>query len=84
MNSERYQKVGQLYHAALDLPRESRSAFLDGACSGDWDLRQEVHSLLAAHEQAGEFIEAPALDVAARCIASQEEAGTLSGTHRGL
>ena len=28
MNAEQYQKVGQLYHAALDLPRENRSSFL--------------------------------------------------------
>ena len=30
MNAEQYQRVGQLYHAALDLPPESRSPFLDG------------------------------------------------------
>ena len=56
MNAEQYEKVGQLFHAALELPRESRSAFLRGACGGDEELRQEVESLLAAHEQAGDFV----------------------------
>ena len=46
MNPERYQKVGQLFYAALELPPESRAAFLDVACGGDDDLRQEVESLL--------------------------------------
>ena len=79
MRSEQYQKVGQLYHAALDLPRETRSVFLDGACEGDQELRQEVQSLLVAHDEAGDFIETPALDVAAQWIAREEEAETLSG-----
>ena len=79
MRSEQYQNVGQLYHAALDLPRENRSAFLDGACEGDQELRQDVQSLLEAHDDAGAFIEQPALDVAAQWIARQEEAETLSG-----
>jgi Tol biopolymer transport system component/predicted Ser/Thr protein kinase len=79
MRSEQYQNVGHLYHAALDLPRENRSAFLDGACEGDQELRQEVHSLLEAHDDAGAFIERPALDAAAQWIARQEEADTLSG-----
>ena len=56
MNAEQYEKVGQLFHAALELPREGRSAFLSGACGGDEELRQEVESLLAAHEQAGDFV----------------------------
>jgi serine/threonine protein kinase len=79
MRSEQYQNVGQLYHAALDLPRENRSAFLDGACEGDQELRHDVHSLLEAHDDAGAFIERPALEVAAQWIARQEEAETLSG-----
>ncbi|HEY6359783.1 MAG TPA: protein kinase, partial [Vicinamibacterales bacterium] len=79
MRSEQYQNVGQLYHAALDLPRENRSAFLEGACEGDQELWQDVHSLLEAHDDAGAFIEQPALDVAAQWIARQAEAETLSG-----
>lgn len=38
MNPERFQKISQLYHAALDLPRENRLAILAGACSGEQAL----------------------------------------------
>jgi predicted ATPase len=78
VNAERYEKVGQIFHAALELPRERWPAFLSGACGADDDLRREVASLLAAHEQAGDFVASPALNVAAEWLA-REEAGTVSG-----
>ncbi|MGH9309132.1 MAG: serine/threonine-protein kinase, partial [Vicinamibacterales bacterium] len=52
MNPEEYQRVGQLYHAALDVPREDRAAFLDAACGGDAEMRRQVESLLRANEAA--------------------------------
>jgi serine/threonine protein kinase len=55
MNDERYERIGELFHAALELPRDERAAFLSGACRGDEPLRREVVSLLAAHEKAGDF-----------------------------
>ena len=42
MTSERWQRVEQLYHAALNRDASQRAAFLDGACAGDESLRQEV------------------------------------------
>ena len=59
MDPERYQKAGDLYHAALELAPEDRTAFLEQSCGSDVDLRREVESLLAAHQQAGQFIEEP-------------------------
>ena len=79
MNSEQYEKIGELFHAALELPRESRPAFLSGACGADDDLRQEVESLLAAHEQAGDFVANPGMNMAAEWLARDEDAGTVSG-----
>jgi non-specific serine/threonine protein kinase/serine/threonine-protein kinase len=37
----------------------ARRGFLDRACGDDAELRREVESLLAAHAQAGDFLEAP-------------------------
>ena len=34
-----------------------RAAYLDGACAGDAELRRRVERLLAAHPQAGAFVE---------------------------
>jgi serine/threonine-protein kinase len=58
MTPERYQKAGEIYHAALDLPPDRRPEFLEQACAGDAALLSEVESLLAAHAAAGRFIEA--------------------------
>ena len=40
MTSERHEKIGQLFHAALELPAESRMTFLSTACGDDVDLCQ--------------------------------------------
>src|SRR5581483_12246139 len=66
MKPERWQQVETIFQAALKREPTSRAVFLDGACLDDGDLRAEVESLLAAHEQAGSFIQAPALEVAAQ------------------
>src|ERR1051326_5950780 len=47
---------------ALERPAADRSAYVDEACAGDTELRAEVESLLASHDEAGEFIEESAID----------------------
>jgi eukaryotic-like serine/threonine-protein kinase len=42
------------------------------ACGDDDDLRGEVESLLAAHDDAGTFLQAPAVEVAAREFVADE------------
>ena len=79
MTPERYQKAGEIYHAALSLSPAHRPAFLDHACEADLGLRGEVESLLAAHDRLGQFIEVPAMEVAAALIATDEANGALSG-----
>src|SRR5262249_46520255 len=50
-----------LFEAALELPPESRAAFLDGACGSDAALRQRLEALLSKHDQAGSFLEEPVI-----------------------
>ena len=64
MKAERWQKIDELFHAALAREGEERAAFLDEACAGDKWLRREVESLIAAHEREGSFIDSPAFVVA--------------------
>ncbi len=73
MTPERWEHVKRLYHAAVELESGQRMAFLGEACAGDDDLRREVESLLAAHEDAGSFLQAPAVEVAAREIVADED-----------
>src|SRR5262245_46886578 len=66
MKRERWKEIDRLLDAALELPVEKRSAFLDEACTGDEDLRKELDVLLVADEGAGSFLEQPALQMAAK------------------
>ncbi len=56
MSPQRFERVREIYHAALDHPSEERSAFLEQACCGDPALLHEVRSLLNADAQAGTFM----------------------------
>ena len=62
MTPERWQQVGELYQAALELEADARAGFLAQACAHDAALRSEVESLLAAEAKAGGFMAAPALE----------------------
>jgi eukaryotic-like serine/threonine-protein kinase len=66
MDPERWNHVDRLLQSALEISSTERDAFLRSACGGDRRLEEEVRSLLAAHGHAGNFLGAPALDLAAR------------------
>src|SRR4030095_13960586 len=69
MESERWRQIQSLYYAALERDAAEHAAFLIEACAGDDELRREVESLLAVHEQAKGFMDATALEVAAELVA---------------
>jgi serine/threonine protein kinase/dipeptidyl aminopeptidase/acylaminoacyl peptidase len=69
MTPERYERLGELYHAALEIEPESRRSFLEAACGTDEQLRREVESLLHAHNEVGNYFALPALEVAAGLVA---------------
>jgi len=56
MDSERWKRVEDLYYQVAAHPPERRAALLDAACSSDAELRREVESLLAASNDAGDFL----------------------------
>ena len=59
MDDNRWKRVEDLYHAALERVPEQRDAFLASACGGDVELRQEVESLLS-HDDANNLFAEPA------------------------
>jgi len=65
---------------------QDRAAYLDKACGGDADLRSKLESLLESHDQAGSFLEAPALDVTVTFDKSPltEGPGTVIGPYKLL
>ena len=77
MNTERWQKIRDLFDAAQTLEPEKRGAFLDAACAGDEDLRGEIERLLASFESDASFMEKPAIEEVASLIL-EKEAGSYS------
>ena len=70
MDAQRFQRIEQIYHEALELPAVERSAFLKKTCVGDESLRQEVASLL---DQSGEgLLDRPAWQPVSRYDSSND------------
>ena len=72
MTPERWQQVKQIFNSAIQYRPEERSLFISQACSGDDELRSEVESLIASHEESGSFIDQPAFEVAATLLANEK------------
>lgn len=67
MDPQRWQIVKRIPFEALQKHTEERQAFLDQSCGDDEELRTEVTLLLAADEDAGDFLSAPTANVSERC-----------------
>jgi serine/threonine protein kinase len=72
MDQKRWQRVEGLFHEALERGPEARQAFLDVACGGDPDLRQQVELLLAKYKEAETFLETPAMENPTVTVAAAE------------
>jgi serine/threonine protein kinase len=71
---DRWNQIDKLLGDALEHQPEERADFLRRAGAGDTVLRREVESLLAAHDQAGSFIESSPAETAAEMFAGYSEA----------
>jgi serine/threonine protein kinase/tetratricopeptide (TPR) repeat protein len=83
MTPERWQRVNEMFHAALVLESGERSAFLVAQSAGDDALRGKVAALLASHDQAGGFIQGSVFSEAAQLLV-EEEAEAMIGQPIGL
>ena len=85
MDVERWQRVKHVFDVAVLLRVEERAACLDTACGVDRELRTEVESLLAAHDQAGTgFLKKPAVDLSAAAPALPSRTGLRIGVYQIL
>jgi serine/threonine-protein kinase len=71
MTPERWQQIDSLLQEALAHNSGERPGFLMQVCADDEDLRTEVESLIASHEEAGSFLTEPAIELTAESIAAQ-------------
>jgi len=69
-SDERFREIDRLFDAALDLPPERRAAFLQQLSATDPLLAAEVRRLLDASVRSGDFLESPAVELAAALLAA--------------
>ena len=56
-DADRYQRLRAIFAEGMRMPPSARDAYLEQACADDGALRSELQRLLAAHEEAGMFLE---------------------------
>ena len=85
MTPERWEQIEAVFQQALERPLLERASFLDHACAGDEELREEAETLIAAFDESGAFIEQPAMAQDARVLLGDvagEDVGREIGPYR--
>src|SRR4030095_3632630 len=72
MTPERWQQVGEIFQAAIELAPVERANFLVNRCANDEELRREVESLITADKEGLSIVDEPAVKVAAGLLVSSE------------
>jgi hypothetical protein len=73
--TEHFRRVDAVFDAVLDLPTTEQAAYVDRACAGDAELRNEVLQLLRAHYRTGSFLDSPAAHLTPLLFAAGEAIG---------
>lgn len=63
LTSHRWSEVRRIYEQALEIEEPVRATFIKQACSDDAELRAEIESLLAARDQAADFLDQPVVNL---------------------
>ncbi|MDQ2920772.1 MAG: hypothetical protein M3R52_04035, partial [Acidobacteriota bacterium] len=77
MTPERWQEIEAVLQGALDRPPLERASFVDDACACDEELKEEANSLISAYDEAGDFIEQPAIAQDARVLVVGDADGNI-------
>jgi len=72
---ERWAQIRQIFEGAIERAPKDRAAYLRVVCAGDDEMRREVESLLASHDDASEFLAKPAADLGHTLHYSGDESG---------
>ena len=68
MPDEYWERLQEIFHAAVVLKPNERTAFVEHACRGNESLRKQVKSLLESHEATNNFVDSPAYQVGAAML----------------
>ena len=77
MNVDRWRQVDKIFHEVLACEPSRRALLLDSACADDSTLRKEVEILIGSYEDAGAFLQSPALRAIADSVSLPS--GSLAG-----
>ena len=85
MNDQRWQRMWDVFHEALEKNPDERKVFLDAACAGEAGLCEEVLRLLASHQRSSGILDAgPAGTVTEAAGGPDPLAGERIGPYRLL
>jgi len=77
MSPERWERLQEIYYAALPMNQRDRRAYLNQACAGDEELRRGAASLLTADdEMADDFLQGSAFVLGLKVLADEETGRT--------
>jgi len=73
MPDPHWEKLKEMFHAALALPPQERAAYLEQASDGDSELRQAVEALLKSHEETNSFVDTPGYQAVAEMLLADND-----------
>jgi serine/threonine protein kinase len=74
-----WDRIQEIYHSAMPVPRSERSAFLEAACNNDPVLIHEIKALLHADDIAAGFLEAPVFELGLRIMSNGQNSSNGDG-----
>ena len=84
MNPERWQRINEIFHAAIERGDDERNSFLAESCQGDEELFNEVEKLVSAHNRTDDFIQNPVFTDAVHILLTEQEVSGLIGKRFGV
>ena len=84
MTAERWQRINEIFHAALDLDPDQREAYTRTQAGSDAEVLREVQTLLDSHRRSDGYLDLPAWAVGADLLLEGEPslAGKTIGKYR--
>jgi serine/threonine-protein kinase len=73
MHSERWEKLQEIFHGAVELPREERHAFIEASCGADAELIAKVLAMIDADQRSSSALDRAVSDIAGAVITSEHD-----------
>lgn len=78
MNAEKWAKINELFHSALELEADKRLQFIKTGSGDDDEIFAEVKKLISTHEEAKNFIRNPMAEDALKVLSNQNNSTILT------